>query len=88
MFYDYVWIQNVIFPILGMGLAGLFGYWIIKTINKVIDRRSGGAIPKAELEDLRHMIEDLRAEVQQDVAELQERVDFAERALTSGARHP
>ena len=81
---DYVWIQNVVFPLAGMGMATIFGVMILKTINKVIDRKSTN-IRKDELEELRSTIEELRGELHEEIAELQERVDFAERALTSGA---
>jgi hypothetical protein len=81
---DYIWIQNVVFPVLGMGMATIFGVMIIKTVNKVIDRKSGGGLRKQEIEELRASLEELRGELHTEIAELQERVDFAERALTSG----
>lgn len=83
---DYVWIQNVVFPLVGMGMATVFGFMIFKTVNRVIDRKSSGNIRKEELEELRSAIEELRGELHEEIAELQERVDFAERALTSGAQ--
>lgn len=81
---DFMWIQEVVFPLAGMGMATLFGVMILKTINKAIDRKSAENIRKGELDELRSTIEELRGELHEEIAELQERVDFAERALASG----
>jgi len=79
---DWLWIQNVVFPILGMGIAVYFGTHVFRIIHKIVDRRGAG-LARAEVEELREAIEELRAEVHEEMTDLNERVDFAERALIS-----
>ena len=66
-----------------IGLGFFFG-----PIGVAIGRRIGGRAPQpmepAELEELRQRLGELEAQ-QARVAELEERVDFAERLLASGS---
>jgi len=85
---DLVWMQNVVFPILGMGI----GVWVLyngfRIAKHSIDRhherelaKSGGS-PEA-LAQLSERVERLE-ELGFRVHELEERVDFTERVLTKG----
>lgn len=86
---DWIWIQNVVFPIIGMGMATLFMFGVYRIVTRWLDRRheremvAGGVVPPAELERLRTRIEVLE-DVAFRVQELEERVDFAERLLARG----
>ncbi len=83
---SWIWIQNVVFPILGMGMATFFGWHILKLIGRQLERRAdrlpGGdaAALKAELDTVRRQlagVDDLRDRL----AEVEERLDFTERVL-------
>ncbi len=84
---SFVWIQNVVFPILGMGMGTFALYGVYRTVNKWMDRRHerllasvdgpGGRQAIDELERRVEYLEDTAARVQ----ELEERLDFAERVL-------
>jgi hypothetical protein len=67
----------------GMAVIGLTGWWL---------RLRGRALPDAglrdEVEALRHEVELLRAESDARLPELEERMDFVERALVDPARAP
>jgi hypothetical protein len=84
---DFVWFQNVVIPVLGMGLGGFAMFAVYRTINRALDRRherllaqeKGGAAP--ELEEMRGRIEALE-DAAYRVQDLEERLDFAERLLT------
>src|SRR5260370_7087384 len=78
---DWVWINNVIFPILGMGMGTFFGWTILKMINRHLERRAeerrltlGGA---GATEETQAQIDALREQVEA----LAERLDFNERLL-------
>ncbi len=78
---DWVWINNVIFPILGMGMGTFFGWTILKMINRHLERRAeerrltlGGA---GATEETQGQIDALREQVEA----LAERLDFNERLL-------
>lgn len=83
---DFVWIQEVIFPILGMGMATFFGWQILRMINGHLERRAGKG-GGAELAGVREEVERLRSlvesseDVRNQLVELEERVEFAERVL-------
>ncbi len=84
---DFFWIQQVVFPILGMGIGVLAMFGLYRTVNRVLDRRheralggSGGA-SRDEIERLVSRIEALE-EGTERVQELEERMDFTERVLT------
>ena len=36
---DFVWIQEVVFPILGMGMGVLVMFGLYRTVNRALDRR-------------------------------------------------
>lgn len=78
---DWIWIQNVVFPILGMGMGTFFGWHILKMISRTLERRAeerrlalGGAGPSDEMQG---QIDALREQVEA----LAERLDFNERLL-------
>ncbi len=84
---DWLWIQNVIFPLVGMGMGVLFMLGVYRVATRWIDRRherlmvergSGGGA--GELQHLRARVEALEDSVGR-VQELEERLDFAERIL-------
>lgn len=78
---DWVWIKNVVFPILGMGMATFFGWTILRMINRHLERRAEerrltlmGGGPS---EETQAQIDALRDQVEA----LAERLDFNERLL-------
>ena len=84
---DWIWIENVVFPILGMGMGALFMFGVYRIAMRWIDRRherlmlesgSGGA--SVEMEQLRGRVEQLE-DVAARVQDLEERLDFTERVL-------
>jgi len=93
MFHDFVWVQNVVFPLIlmGMGAFALFG--VYRTVNRVLDRRhdarqlEGGDGVRAELRRLEDRILALE-DTNQRVQELEERLDFAERMLAKQGQRP
>lgn len=93
MLHDWVWVQNVIFPIIGMGIGTLVLIGLYRTVNRFLDRRhemrlgAGGPGVGEELERLRQRIEQLEARAYR-WDELEERLDFAERMLAQHAQHP
>lgn len=85
---DFVWFQNVVIPVLGMGMGAFAMFGVYRTINRYLDRRheqqlaaSSGGRAGPELEDLRARVELLEDSVDR-VQELEERLDFTERMLT------
>ncbi len=84
---DWLWIRNVVFPLLGMGMGVLAMALVYKTINRHLDRRheremaSGSGAVLHEIEDVGARIEVLELGVQR-LQELEERIDFTERMLT------
>lgn len=93
---SWMWIQNVVFPILGMGLGAFAMVGIYKTVNRWLDRRHeramaehGGADPA-----LIDAVQALRARMEQledqglRIQELEERLDFAERVLSRRDQRP
>ena len=85
---SFLWIENVIFPMMGKGMGVLFMVGVYKTVNRWLDRRHERALAEAggsprlqgEVAQLREEVEALR-EVNGRVLELEERVDFTERLL-------
>ena len=83
---DWLWIQNVVFPILGMGVGVLAMSLVYKTINRHLDRRherqmtSDGKAVLHEIEDLRARVDVLELGAER-LQELEERIDFTERML-------
>lgn len=89
---DFVWFQNVVLPVLGMGLGAFVLFGAYRTINRHLDRRHEqqlGALARGnagpQLEDLRSRVELLEDTVDR-VQELEERIDFAERMLARQQR--
>jgi hypothetical protein len=93
MLHDWVWVQNVILPIMGMGIGTLVLVGVYRTVNRFLDRRHemrlgvGGPEIGEELVQLRQRIEQLEARAYR-WDELEERLDFAERMLAQHAQHP
>lgn len=95
MFADWHWIQNVIFPLVGMGMGGFVLFGIYRTVNRVLDRRhearqlglGGGAAMDAEVRRLEDRVAVLEDQAQR-VQELEERLDFAERILAKQGQRP
>jgi hypothetical protein len=90
---DWFWIQNVVFPIIGMGMASFVLFGVYKTVNKVLDRRhearlhtAGGPVPEL-VRRLEQRVTDLEGQVER-VQELEERLDFAERMLAQQRQQP
>jgi hypothetical protein len=85
-----VWVQNVVLPILGMGMGTFVLFGIYRIVNKFMDRRHegrlgvGGAGVVEELRRLQQRLE-LLEEKAYRWEELEERLEFAERVL---AQHP
>lgn len=91
---ELIWIENVLFPLLGMGLGGTFAFWIYKTVNHWIDRkheremaRRPGNAHGPELERLRGRVEVLEQTAER-LQELEERLDFMERVLARERERP
>ncbi len=90
--FDFVWFQNVVLPVLGMGLGAFAMYAVYRTVNRHLDRRherqmassTGGGVSN-ELEDLRARLESLE-DMALRLQDLEERVDFAERMLAQHQR--
>lgn len=86
---NWLWIQNVVFPILGMGMGVLFMVGAYKTMNRWLDRRHERALAEQggmdagvqaaldRLSDRVAQLEDTSFRIQ----ELEERLDFTERVL-------
>lgn len=78
-----MWIQSVVFPILGMGMGAFFLYGTYVTVNKWLDRRherelaANGGVPRQQLQSLAARLQETESRVE----ELEERLDFAERLL-------
>ena len=87
----WIWFQNVVLPVLGMGLGGFAMFAVYRTVNRFLDRRherllaSAQAASSPEFEDLRSRVEVLE-DTALRVQELEERIDFAERLLTREQR--
>lgn len=84
---DWVWIENVVFPLVGMGMGVLFMFGVYRIAVRWIDRRHerlmverGGGAGAGEVQQLRARVETLEESVGR-VQELEERLDFAERIL-------
>lgn len=93
MFHDFVWVQNVVFPLILMGMGGFALFGVYRTVNRVLDRRHesrsvGGAEDlRAELRRLEDRILVLEDSTQR-LQELEERLDFAERMLAKQGQRP
>lgn len=83
---DWLWIQEIVFPLIGMAMGAGVLFGIYRTANRLIDRKQerdvvkGGA-SSADVERLRARLETLE-ELSYRLHDLEERVDFTERVLT------
>ena len=83
---DWLWIQEVVFPLIGMAMGAGVLYGVYRTANRIIDRKmeregvQGGA-GAAEVEQLKVRLEAME-ELSYRLHDLEERVDFAERVIT------
>lgn len=82
---DWLWIQNVVFPLIGMGMGVLFMFGVYRVAMRWIDRRHERLMAErgtgaGEVQQLRARVEALEESVGR-VQELEERLDFAERIL-------
>jgi hypothetical protein len=91
--HDWIWVQNVIFPLIGMGMGGFVLFGIYRTVNRMLDRRHearmlpGGAPMTEEMRRLEDRVAALEEQGQR-VQELEERLDFAERILAKQGQRP
>lgn len=90
---SWVWIQNVVFPLMGMGMGAFVLFGLYRTVNRYLDRRhelrlaEGGGVASADVEQLQERMEILEEQVFR-VQELEERLDFAERLLAQHSDRP
>ena len=89
---DFIWFQNVVLPVLGMGMGAFVLFGVYRTINRHLDRRheqqlgaAAGGSAGPELEELRSRVDMLEDAVDR-VQELEERLDFTERLLAQHQR--
>jgi hypothetical protein len=85
--------SEVVLPLLGMGMGLFVLYNGFRIAHRALDQKherdlaqAGGAAP-GEIAELRERVERVE-EIASRVLELEERVDFAERALVSGRERP
>ena len=80
----------VLIPLAGMAVGALFMVGVYRLAVRWMDRRHGTPLPEGtreELEDLRRQVATLE-ELPERVAELEERLDFAERMLAQHTQRP
>jgi hypothetical protein len=89
---SYLWIQEVIFPLVLMGMGSFALYGVYRTVNRMLDRRhearkAGLGVPADEV---RHLEERVAVLEEQSVRlqEIEERLDFAERMLAKQGQRP
>jgi hypothetical protein len=93
VFDDWVWVQNVVFPIIGMGMGAFVLFGVYRIVNKFLDRRHdarlavGGPGVAEELGRLQQRLEQLEEKAYR-WEELEERLEFAERMLAHHAQRP
>lgn len=88
---SYLWIQEVIFPLIGMGIGSFVLYGAYRTLNRMLDRRAEAQkVGGVSAEELRHLEERVAFLEEQSgrVQELEERLDFAERMLAKQGQRP
>lgn len=76
-------INNLIIPLAGMGTGIVLGLGVLRVIRTAIERhRTGAAALQLEgaVRDLQQRVESLE-QAGQEVAELEDRIEFAERLL-------
>jgi hypothetical protein len=93
VFADWIWVQNVVLPLIGMGMGGFVLFGLYRTVNRQLDRRHearlAGATPGSgqDVDRLQQRLEGLEEQVDR-LQELEERVDFAERMLAQQTDRP
>jgi hypothetical protein len=76
-------VNNLVIPLAGMGTAIILGLGVLRVIRTGIERqRAGSAAQELEgaVRDLQQRVETLE-QTEHHVAELEDRIDFAERLL-------
>ena len=89
---SYLWIPEVLFQLIGMGMGAFVLYGAYRTVNRMLDRRheSQRAAVGPFAEEIRHL-EDRVALLEEQagrVQEIEERLDFAERMLAKQGQRP
>ena len=85
---DFVWFQNVVLPIMGMGLGAFAMFGVYRTVNRALDRRHESQLAERSGSGDRELLDELRGRVDalEDqalrVQELEERLEFTERLIT------
>ena len=83
---DWIWIERVVFPIIGMGMGAMVLFGVYRTFNRMLERRHERQLAAMRGQgggDVAHLAERLD-HLEDQVArlgELEERIDFAERLL-------
>lgn len=80
----------VLIPLGGMAVGALFMVGVYRLAVRWMDRRHGTPLPQGtgeEIEDLRRQVATLE-DLPERMAELEERLDFAERLLARQERQP
>ena len=83
---DFVWMENVVFPLVGMGMGVLFMFGVYRIVNRVLERRHERAMALRDgpaAADVRALLDRLEAveDAVLRLPELEERLDFTERLL-------
>jgi len=93
VFSDWVWVQNVVLPIIGMGMGTFVLFGVYRLANKFLDRRHEARLAATgqgvgeEVQRLQQRVEQLEEKVYH-WEELEERLEFAERMLAHHAQRP
>jgi hypothetical protein len=83
---DWIWFENVVFPLVGMGMGVLVLFGVYRTVNRVLERRHErqlaalGGRPGVDVKAITERLEVIEDQVGR-LGELEERLDFAERLL-------
>ena len=84
---DWLWIQNVVFPLIGMGMGVLLMFGVYRIATRWTDRRQerrmldrGAGAGSQDLRQLQARVDQLE-DVAARVQDLEERLDFTERVL-------
>ena len=89
---DIMFFNNIILPILGMLMASGFGGAVLYIVHKQLTlkrtlKSGGDGALREEIERLKNQVAEL-ADSSQRLAELEERLDFAERMLARSGDRP
>ncbi len=75
-----VFVTNLVIPLAGMATGIILGYPVVKAVVRAFENRSGRRGPA--MTEIGERLDGLEDRVDHRLAELEERVDFAERLLT------